>query len=352
MADDFNALHPRIANGTFTDKQHTAPELSLGAAHEPVLVRLQAQWTEKNVLPTPRHTKPRDIQRDIELEVTVPSTTEDEAPVGFVVTYRKFTGRDHQLVDVVETLRVHDGQLYRQLDENVDGLVRPMEADAIAIFRRAFHQSWDGTVHLSGDNPEEVAAEAQSQVDYFLAIDGTLWQKTSEPVYYARTYGLGNNHGSTALHVGSVHEFKTEEAACPEYVFPADQREEAIAYTLALAERRGDTRSLASIANPETIEVADGFTPGSSFAPAPRITYPEPYVMWAAEHQGDRGALERGLAEMRAQLLTVPGAVVEVPDGWGGTTRTLDESKLTEQQAADYKKYIEKVAEFGLRQSR
>lgn len=339
--------HPRAATGMFTDKHHTAPELALGApAAEMLVITIPAVWWEKDVLPTPRHTKPRDVARDLDIDVTVPATTAEDAPVGFVVRTRKIgPAPDHEMLDVAEEIRVHDGQLYRPLTQNVDGVVSPLPATPQTILDRAFYRYPDERARIGGDTEEQAREAAQQEVDEFLSIDGELWSKTSEPIYYARTYGMGGNHGHTALHVGGIHEFRSDGTAAPEHVFPADQREEAIAYTLALATERGDTRSLESIADPESIDVSGGFVPGSTFTPAPRLTYPAPYIAYHAERfDGDAGALERGLAQLRAQLLTVPGAVIDVPDGWGGMTKHLDPTKLTEQQARDYAEYVEKMA--------
>ena len=338
------ADHPRIGDGTFTDKEHSAPELALGKIPEYRAVAIPAYWHEPNVLPTPRHTKPRTVTRTLEATATFPVTTSEDAPVGFVLTTKTYRGGD--AIDVVEEFRVHEGKLYHPLTENIDGVTRPVQATGRAIRARAFHILTDGRVNLSGDTENEALADAQSHVDGYISIDDELWAETSEPIYYARTYGMGGNHGHTALHVGTLREFSLDtDTAAPDHIFHAGQRDEAIAYTLSLAEERGDTNSLAAISDPETIDVHGDFIPGSTFTVAPRLTYPDPFnAHYAERYNGDTGALERGLAQFREQLLTVPGAVIDVPDGWGGTTKRLDESKLTEKQARDYEKYVSEIA--------
>lgn len=341
------ADHPRATSGMFTDKHHTAPELALGSAPEALTIAVAAQWWEKDVLPTPRHTKPRDVLRELDVDVTIPVTTAADAPVGFVVTSHKMgPPPEHAMVEVAERIRVHEGKLYRPLTQNVDGVISPMPATAESVLHRAFHRHYDERAQLGGDTEDEVRANAQAEVDNFLSIDGELWSQTSEPVYFARTYGMGGNHGHTALHTGSAGEFPTDGTAAPDNVFPADQREQAIAYTLALATERGDTNSLRAISDPDHIEITGDFVPGSTFTPAPQLTYTEPHAAFYADmYGGDPGALERGLAELRQQLLTVPGAVVDTPDGWGGMTKRLDPSKLSAKQAEDYETYLAKIAE-------
>lgn len=338
--------HPRISDGTFTDKQHSAPELTLDEAPATagvVEVTVPAYWYEKNVLPTPRHRTPRDIRRDLDVTVTVPAIAAEDAPVGFTTTIRKFHADGEEYA--TEEYRIHDGQIYRPVTERLSGTEQRVTANDASIRRHVFRSHHDRTL-LDGDTEAAAIADAQSQVDEYLSIDGGLWAKASEPVYYTRTYGIGGASGSTALHVGNAREFEMLEHTTPENVFHAGQREEAIAYAKALAERRGDRVDIGSLSNPDTITVADGFEPGTTFQVAPRLTYPDWYeAKYGGGYPNDPAALERGLEEMRAQLLTVPGAVIDVPDGWGGMTKRVDTTKLSEQQASDYKKYVESVEE-------
>ena len=336
------ADHPRIGDGTFTDKAHTAPELTLGETvyTGDIEVTVPAYWWEKNVLPTPRHRTPRDIRRDIDATVTIPSISSEDAPVGFTTTVRKF--RPSGDVDESEAYRVYDGQIYRAVTENLDGITTPVEASDVAIRRHVFRSPHDRT-YLEGDSEAVALADAQSQVEEYVSIDGELWFKASEPVYYTRTYGLGGSSGSTAVHVGTANEFLENGHTAPENVFHAGQREEAIAYARELSGRRGDRIDLGSIDDPDTITVAVGFEPGSTFPVAPRLTYTDWYEANYGNGYANPEALRSGLAEMRAQLLTVPGAVVDVPDGWGGVTKRVDTTKLTSQQASDYAKYVESV---------
>ena len=334
------ADHPRIGDGTFTDKAHTAPELTLGETvyTGDIEVTVPAYWWEKNVLPTPRHRTPRDIRRDLDVTVTVPAVTSEDAPVGLTTTVRKFHADRDEYAS--EEYRIYDGAIYRPVTEKLDGVVTPVEANDAAIRRHVFRSHHDRTL-LEGDTAEAAVADAQSQMDESVSIDGELWGKASEPVYYTRTYGMGGASGGTALHVGTVREFEMLDHTTPENVFHAGQRDEAVAYAKALAESRGDRIDLD--AN-ERIDVAVGFEPGSTFRPAPRLTYTSYYdAYYGGGYPADRATLERGLAELRQQLLTVPGAVVDVPDGWGGVTKRVDTTKLTSQQASDYAKYVESV---------
>lgn len=335
------ADHPRIGDGTFTDKTHSVPELTLGEEPDTngvVEVTVPAAWWEKNVLPTPRHRTPRDVRRDLDVTVTVPAIASEDAPVGLTTTVRKFHADRDEYASV--EYRIYDGTIYRPVTENLGGVTAPVEANAAAIRRHVFRSHHDRLL-LDGDNEKAATADAQSQVDDYVSIDGELWSKASEPVYYTRTYGMGGASGSTALHIGTVREFEMLDHTTPENVFHAGQREEAIAYARELAESRGDRVDLGAT---EVIDVADGFEPGSTFRSAPRLTYTSFYdAYYGGGYPADRAVLERGLAGLREQLLTVPGAVVDIPDGWGGTTKRVDTTKITALQSSDYTQYVEAV---------
>lgn len=63
-----------------------------------------------------------------------------------------------------------------------------------------------------------------------------------------------------------------------------------------------------------------------------------------AIYGGDASHVRAEFDRFKAQLLTVPGAVVDVDDGWGGRTKTVDTRVLSEQQARDYDEYVRYVS--------
>ncbi|SDH56366.1 hypothetical protein [Microbacterium sp. 77mftsu3.1] len=326
----FESQHPRISNGTFTDKAQSAPELTLGeqtTSARIVEVPVRGRWTERNVLPTPRHRTPRDVQRDIDVTVTIPVIASDEAPVGITLPANSFGPNQN-----ARELRVHGGQLYQELTDR-DGT--PVPADPDTIFSRIFDRWGHGRPHLDGANAWQAEEAAQTRVDDLLVIDGTVWEETSEPVYNVGTFGFNNG---TYVGIESATRYAEAGHAMPEWVYPADQREEAIAAAIETSQKRGDLHPFTGHDVP-TIGLTGNFQPGSTFAPAPRINYVSP---WEADNTpGDPERVARELLAFRQQLLTVPGAVIEVEDGWGGTTKTVDPSQLTSRQAEDYKRYTE-----------
>jgi hypothetical protein len=100
------------------------------------------------------------------------------------------------------------------------------------------------------DNRVTVINKAKSIAKALIAVDGIMYAEASEPFYYTITFGLGGNHGSTDMMIGS----QTGRDLRERFEFPATQFEEALAYASKTAENRSDTNSL-PITPHEYIEV-------------------------------------------------------------------------------------------------
>jgi len=89
------------------------------------------------------------------------------------------------------------------------------------------------------NNEAQVRASIVDRLNSYVLIDDIFHVATSEPFYVINTFGLGGNHGGTAL-------FATHYAQRPnpKLNFRADQLEEAIAAANAIAISRGDTKSI------------------------------------------------------------------------------------------------------------
>lgn len=87
------------------------------------------------------------------------------------------------------------------------------------------------------DDKAEIIQKAKEIAAKRLIMDGLMIKKSREPMYYALTFGLGNNHGGTGMGVG-CHLNPNLDVDC---YFPANQPEEAVAYAERIALGRGDT---------------------------------------------------------------------------------------------------------------
>ena len=93
--------------------------------------------------------------------------------------------------------------------------------------------------------------EIRDNYDKKLIIDGILYEITEEPKYVINTFGLGHNHGSTAMFIENCYNPNISK----HNYFNALQRNEAIKYGKDVALRRGDTDSIDRIGSGINIEV-------------------------------------------------------------------------------------------------
>lgn len=87
---------------------------------------------------------------------------------------------------------------------------------------------------------EECQKALRQEVKQYLIIDGAIWEQAGEPRYVVHTFGLGHNHGGTALMVTSHY---NDNIPNKNY-FSALDGDAAVAYANKVAERRGDTNDV------------------------------------------------------------------------------------------------------------
>ena len=101
------------------------------------------------------------------------------------------------------------------------------------------------------DNLEERKAELYEIASKILIYDGKIWDQCPEPMYAVMTFGLGHNHGGTAL---LLEEYYNGNVG-PDRYFNALQKEQAIEYANTIAERRGDTNNIGKFGKDNYIDV-------------------------------------------------------------------------------------------------
>ena len=101
---------------------------------------------------------------------------------------------------------------------------------------------------------EQAIEQHRETAEQYLLVDGTVWQCTGEPMYEVCTFGLGHNHGGTALMITNHFNSNCKWTS----YFTALQHEEAIEAAVKVALARGDTESVEGIQNKRyRIEVLD-----------------------------------------------------------------------------------------------
>lgn len=193
-------------------------------------------------LPTPRCRKYRYRPAVGECEISVPLFDVSEAPVAFTHTdgfcegkYRK----EYRLYNVELYVRAFNSDFYCLNGEKrrwatVDDLERKLT-------RRDYIR--DENCAIVYDYQKCVKILQNAKPHYSIMRDGKnlcIMEHTEEPMYCIHTYGLGHNHGGTAL---SIVNYYNGNISHTRY-FSALQYERARDEALRIANRRGDTNDL------------------------------------------------------------------------------------------------------------
>lgn len=115
----------------------------------------------------------------------------------------------------------------------------PLEA---FIYWRAISSEFFPREWRDGEHPDKkkMLKAVRNETKTFLLVDGELYTQTTEPRYVVMTFGLGHNHGGTALMVTHHYNPNIRKTA----YFNALQGDEAIAYANEKANTRGDTNDV------------------------------------------------------------------------------------------------------------
>jgi hypothetical protein len=150
-------------------------------------------------------------------------------------------------------IRWFDERLWKRAHVNQTGPKIPLDAEhlvaqmhsalalrprspgpAVAVLDTAHYRRIHSTTE------EALITQMQDFVHGYLLIEGVFYTETSEPRYVAQTFGLGANHGGTALLTTAYYNSNLSKKA----YFRADALAAASAYATSLAQGRGDDRSL------------------------------------------------------------------------------------------------------------
>ncbi|WIB65434.1 hypothetical protein [Curtobacterium sp. MCBD17_040] len=318
--------------GHFAHTRHDHDEsvtLSLGAQPgrvdlAPLTREVDVAWYDQE-LPSKRHRKTVAVEKRGTVTVSIRRIAVEDAPAAF----SRPLGPESDAA--VINYRVVDGQLYSDAD---DRRGEPWSAVNDLIDDWANQSQADQWHHKT---ESEVKASIEERAERVVVIDDKTWGKAKEPVYGITTFGPGG--GGTSIFIETAPTTQ-HEAADPSY-FPADQYDEAVAYAVETATRRGDTQSLGRLQAAPRIEVTGAFQPGTTWNPAPRFEF---QYAWENHARG----FAASFAQLRNGIASVPGAVVVEPDGNGGTQRRVDWTTVTAEHKSAYKSYLDRAAEEGI----
>lgn len=180
-------------------------------------------------MPTPRCRKLRYRDVVTPAEVEIKETTSDEAPIAFMICAYGWT--DWHSPDV----RYYEGKFYSQRKyRNKADESAPLPMDELPLYINGRYAHW---LNKSFEEALNYYEDCASQ---YLIIDGVIYERVGEPRYVVQTFGLGHNHGGTALLVDTIY---NGNISYRNY-FSALDADKAIACANDVAAGRGDTNDV------------------------------------------------------------------------------------------------------------
>lgn len=236
-------------------------------------MNLKVDFTyEEKYLRTSRCRKPLARTREGIYELAIKELAKAECPIAAVVhdmksvyegatTTADFEGNGEYKM-FAEPYRVHNGKFYKFCRASYGAAISTAQTElkyVIAdiksdLYRYSLYEKEnlfsDKSVYIS-DNLFEIVDNMQARANKYISLDGELWKECGEPRYVVNTFGLGHNHGGTAMF---IEEFYNSNISSKNY-FNAVDRDKAITYAKETAIARGDTDSVKRIGKMENIEV-------------------------------------------------------------------------------------------------
>lgn len=211
-------------------------------------ITIPYRYTEEEI--PPRCRKPRPVRHTGETTLTFNEVTAAEAPVAIIHRCEKWgkdKNGDEGYRPATAFYRWWRNRLYaRELinryvgDEDKGQTAAEFAIDPYPQTLNAENLQWHNgvtaTYQTKAENRRALMAWARS----ILFIDGERWGTIGEPRYEVATFGLGCNHGGTAVFV----HYHYNPNVTRERYFRLDEREKALATATAIAERRGDTNDV------------------------------------------------------------------------------------------------------------
>ena len=236
-------------------------------------MNLKVDFTyEEKYLRTSRCRKPLARTREGIYELAIKELAKAECPIAAVVhdmksvyegatTTADFEGNGEYKM-FAEPYRVHNGKFYKFCRASYGAAISTAQTElkyVIAdiksdLYRYSLFEIEnlfsEKSVYIS-DNLSEIVDNMQARANKYISLDGELWKECGEPRYVVNTFGLGHNHGGTAMF---IEEFYNSNISSKNY-FNAVDRDKAITYAKETAIARGDTDSVKRIGKMENIEV-------------------------------------------------------------------------------------------------
>ncbi len=182
------------------------------------------KFEEAYIPPRCRKPRIRDVVETMTLDI--PAARSAEAPIAFTHNDCWFPKK--------KVYRWFKGNLYARELRHIAGERAWMP---LKDLRRDFSKTNIPRYMVKSSREEAVEAARDWASNYLILNGNEVWSKTGEPRYVIETFGLGCNHGGTAL---MIHDSYNGNIAGSRY-YTALQRDEAVEEAVRVALARGDT---------------------------------------------------------------------------------------------------------------
>ena len=183
----------------------------------------------------PRCRKPRYREAKKVYNARIRCVTKADAPVAFLLSDY------HHTHEGTVKIRLYKGKLYMlETSQHYAPGKNGYNGEFIG-WRPTVADKMKG-LYIWNDNAsyEEQRRSYRKEAADRLIIDGLVWKRCGEPMYQINTFGLGHNHGGTALFVETAYNPNISKKR----YFNALHGDQAVAEMNRIAERRGDTQSV------------------------------------------------------------------------------------------------------------
>lgn len=208
------------------------------------------KFYEAYIPPKCRKTRYNEVFKSV--WVNIKETTFDSLKLAFIDHYNEWR------------VYYYNGKLYKQkpfnrtlaYDENkVDNAL-----DDLILWRKRGSKYYAKPKNTNGDifnyaeyeTPKDIVKRLKCEMSQYLIVDGVLYETiVGKPYYTIYTFGLGGNHGGTALFVSYSTAPKRMIKESKGMAFAINDTEKAITTAIQIASDRGDTNYIEFIKKPK-----------------------------------------------------------------------------------------------------
>ena len=207
---------------------------------------------EEEYLPTKRHRIPRIRKVQETVAVELREVKSENAPVAMIVTdYKSYLDEngENQFGLQNSSYVAVENQLYSEKRDMWGALDKG--SYSMEEFLKDIEREGDCGHSWRGKSREDMLHSLNEFVDSHLLIDGVIYEQKGEPRYVVQTFGLGHNHGGTAMIITGHYNPNIGK----DNYFSALERDKAIVYANKIARARGDTKNVGTFGRDINIEV-------------------------------------------------------------------------------------------------